>query len=307
MLIVLAGGSGLIGTALADGLRTDGHRVRRLVRGASGSSGSSDTSDSGVSGDTASWDPAAGRLDPAALADADAVVCLSGAGVGDRRWTDAYKAQLRSSRLDTLGTIARTMAAAGGPSVLLAASAVGYYGDTGDRPTGEDAPAGDTFLAQLCVDWEAAAEPARAAGVRVAHLRTGLVVSRHGGLLPRLRLIVKAGIGGRLGSGRQYWPWISLDDEIRAIEHLLTADVAGPVNLSAPEPVTNAEFTRTLGRVLHRPTPFVVPAFAARVALGEFATEVLIGQRALPRRLVDSGFAFADTDLDAHLHRELGQ
>ena len=295
MLVVLAGGSGLIGSALADALRADGHRVRQLVRGAASGS------------DTVAWDPAAGRLDPAALADADAVVCLSGAGVGDHRWTDEYKAQLRSSRLDTVGTIARTMADAGGPSVLVAASAVGYYGDTGAREVDEDAAPGDTFLAQLCVDWEAAAEPARAAGIRVAQLRTGLVVTRHGGLLSRLSLIGKAGLGGRLGSGQQYWPWISLDDEIRAIRHVLEGELSGPVNLTGPTPVTNAEFTRTLGRVLHRPTPFVVPAFAARVALGEFATEVLIGQRALPRRLTESGFTFDDRDLEACLRRELGR
>jgi uncharacterized protein (TIGR01777 family) len=197
------------------------------------------------------------------------------------------------------------MAEVGGPSVLLAASAVGYYGDTGAHVVDEDAPPGDTFLARLCVDWEAAAEPARAAGLRVAHLRTGLVVTRHGGLLPRLRLIVKAGLGGRLGSGQQYWPWISLDDEIRAIRHVLLDDVDGPVNLTAPEPVTNAEFTRALGGVAHRPTPFAVPSIAARVALGEFATEVLIGQRAVPRKLTASGFAFQDTDLEACLRREL--
>ena len=295
MLIVLAGGSGLIGTALAGALRGDGHQVRRLVRGpASGP-------------DTASWDPAAGRLEPAALEGADAVVCLSGVGVGDHRWTDAYKGKLRSSRLDTVGTIARALATAGGPSVFVAASAVGYYGDTGDRAVGEDAPPGDTFLARLCVDWEAAADPARAAGVRVAHLRTGLVVTGRGGLLPRLSLIVKAGLGGRLGSGGQYWPWISLADEVRAIQHVLTGDLAGPVNLTGPEPVTNEQFTRTLGRVLHRPTPWAVPRFAARAVLGEFATEVLIGQRALPQRLLDTGFSFADRDLEACLRRELGR
>ena len=295
MLVVLAGGSGLIGSALADALRADGHRVRQLVRGAA----------SGP--DTTGWDPAAGRLDPAALEGADAVVCLSGAGVGDRRWTAGYKEQLRSSRLGPVATLARTMASVGGPGVLVAASAVGYYGDTGAREVDEDAAPGDTFLARLCVDWEAAAEPARAAGLRVAHLRTGLVLTRRGGLLSRLKLIVKAGLGGRLGSGRQYWPWISLADEVRAIQHVLDGDLAGPVNLTGPAPATNLEFTRTLGRVLHRPTPFVVPSFAARLALGEFATEVLIGQRALPQRLTESGFAFDDRDLEACLRRELGR
>lgn len=295
MEVVLAGASGLIGSALAESLRADGHGVKTLVRGP------------GSGPDTASWDPASGRLDPAVLAGADAVVCLSGAGVGDHRWTDSYKQLVRTSRVDSVGTIARALAEHGGPRVLLAASAVGYYGDTGDRTVDEDATAGDTFLAGVCVDWEAAADPARAAGVRVAHLRTGLVVTKQGGLLPRLGLLVKGGVGGRLGSGRQFMPWISLTDEIRAIRFLLEARVAGPVNLTAPTPVTNAEFTRTLGQVLHRPTMLAVPGFAARAALGEFATEVLIGQRALPRRLADAGFEFRHPELEPALRDAFGR
>jgi len=293
MDVVLAGASGVIGSALAESLRADGHRVKTLVR--------QPTSEADVD----SWDPAAGLLDPDFLAGADAVVCLSGAGVGDRRWTDDYKSLIRSSRVDSVGTVARHLAEYGGPRVLLAASAVGYYGDTRDRQVDEDAPPGDTFLAGVCVDWEAAAEPARAAGVRVVHLRTGLVLTSSGGLLRRLATLVRAGAGGRLGSGRQYMPWISLTDEIRAIRFLLEAEVTGPVNLTAPAPATNAEFTRTLGHVLHRPTPFAVPGFAARVTLGEFATEVLIGQRAVPRRLTDAGFEFRHAELEAALRAEL--
>jgi uncharacterized protein (TIGR01777 family) len=190
--------------------------------------------------------------------------------------------------------------------VFLAASAVGYYGDTGDREVDEDSPSGDTFLSAVCRQWEAAADPARAAGVRVVHLRTGLVLSRRGGLLKRLVPIVKAGVGGRLGDGRQFMPWITLADEVRAIRFLLEQDVAGPVNLVGPHPVRNADFTDALGRLVHRPTVLSVPGFAARIALGQFAEDVLTGQRAVPRRLTDAGFRFTDEDLTAALRRELG-
>jgi uncharacterized protein (TIGR01777 family) len=293
MHTVLAGASGLIGTALTAALRADGHRVTTLVRGPASAP------------DTASWDPARGRLDPTVLAGAEAVVCLSGAGVGDRRWTDAYKRTIVASRVDSVGTIANALAEADGPRVLLAASAVGFYGDTGDREVDEDAPAGDSFLSEVCVQWEAAAEPARAAGVRVTHTRSGLVLAKHGGLLKRLVPLVKAGIAGRLGSGRQYFPWISLTDEIAAIRFLLEHDLPGPVNLVCPVPVTNAEFTRTLGELLHRPTALPVPGFAARIALGEFAGEVLTGQRAVPARLRAAGFQFTHPDLESALRAEL--
>jgi uncharacterized protein (TIGR01777 family) len=290
--VVLAGASGLIGTALGDSLRADGHRVKRLVRRPVDEP------------DTDSWDPGRGLVDPDFLRAADAVVCLSGAGVGDRRWTASYKRTILRSRVDSVGTIARSLAEYGGPRILICASAVGHYGDTGDRIVDERAPAGDTFLSEVCVQWEAAADPARAAGARVVHLRSGLVLARGGGLLGRLAPIVRAGLGGRLGSGRQYFPWIALADEIAAIRLLLEQDVAGPVNLTAPDPVTNAEFTKALGRVLHRPTVLPVPGIAARVALGEFANEVLIGQRAVPARLQDAGFRFALPDLTAALQAE---
>lgn len=294
MQVVLAGASGLIGPALRDSLRADGHEVKTLVR--------QDTDQP----DEDRWDPAQGLLDPDFLHGTDAVVCLSGVGVGDHRWSDGYKKQILLSRVDSVGTVAKTLAEYGGPRVLVCASAVGYYGDTGATPVDEQAPPGDSFLSGVCVQWEAAADPARAAGVRVAHLRTGLVLSDQGGLLKRLAPIVKAGIGGKLGDGTQYMPWISLADEVAAIRFVLEHDIDGPVNLSAPEPVTNAEFTKTLGTVLHRPTILPVPGFAARIVLGEFAGDVLTGQRAVPKKLLDAGYEFADTDLAAVLRTELG-
>lgn len=291
---MLAGASGLIGSALKDSLRAAGHELKVLVRHAADGDG------------VDSWDPGRGLVDPDFLADADAVICLSGVGVGDKRWNDDYKRLIRSSRVDSVGTLARSLAEYGGPRVLVCASAVGYYGDTGDTVVDEDSPAGDTFLADVCVQWEAAADPAREAGVRVAHLRTGLVLSARGGLLGRLAPLVKLGLGGKLGNGRQFMPWISLQDEIEAIRFVLERDVSGPVNLMAPAPVRNGEFTAALGRVLHRPTLFTVPGSAARIALGEFAGEVLGGQRAVPKRLAGAGFSFAHRDVEAALRAELG-
>jgi uncharacterized protein (TIGR01777 family) len=292
--VVLAGASGLIGSPLRDSLRADGHRVKTLVRHPT----------SGTDED--SWDPAQGLVDPDFLAGADAVVCLSGVGVGDHRWTDAYKTEIVQSRVDSVGTIARSLAEYGGPRILLAASAVGYYGDTGDVTVDEQTPPGNSFLSGVCVRWEAAADPARAAGVRVVHLRTGLVLARDGGLVKRLSPIVKAGLGGKLGDGKQYMPWISLTDEVAAIRFLLEHDIAGPVNLTGPAPVRNAEFTKALGQALHRPSILRVPGFAAKIALGEFADDVLTGQRALPKRLLDEGFTFTHADLDSALRAELG-
>ncbi|WP_375489321.1 TIGR01777 family oxidoreductase [uncultured Jatrophihabitans sp.] len=294
MRVVLAGASGLLGTALKASLRADGHEVKTLVRHATDQPGED------------SWDPAQGLVDPQFLADADAVVCLSGIAVAGRRWNDAYKQQILRSRVDSVGTIARSLAEYGGPTTFVAASAVGYYGDTGDREVDEQQPPGESFLADVCKQWEAAAEPARLAGVRVAHPRTGLVLAADGELLKRIKPLAKAGVYGRLGNGRQYMPWISMADEIAALRFLLEHPISGPVNLTAPDPVTNAEFTKTLGRVLHRPTVFVVPPFGARAVLGEFAGEVLGGQRALPTALLDAGFRFAHTDLAGTLRTELG-
>jgi uncharacterized protein (TIGR01777 family) len=295
MEVVLAGASGLIGCALRDALRADGHHVKQLLR--------HETSEP----DTDSWDPAGGRVDPDFLAGADAVVCLSGVGVGAKRWTEDYKRQILQSRVDSVGTLARSLAEYGGPRVLVCASAVGYYGDTGDRIVEEDASPGSSFLADVCRQWEAAADPARAAGVRVAHLRTGLVLAGDSDLMKRLRPLVQLGIAGKLGNGRQYFPWITLRDEIRAITFVLTHDISGPVNLTAPAPVTNAEFTRAIGRVLHRPTVLPAPAFGVRIVLGEFAGEVLGGQRAVPAALTAAGFEFEHTEVEAGLRWALGR
>ncbi|MGH8959859.1 MAG: epimerase, partial [Jatrophihabitantaceae bacterium] len=212
MRIVLAGASGLIGPALHERLRGQGHHVKTLVRHA--------TNDD----DQDSWDPAQGLIDPGFLADADAVVCLSGFGVGERRWNERVRNRIVQSRVDSVGTIARSLAEYGGPRVLVAASAVGYYGDGGEAELDESAPSGSTFLAGVCRGWEAAADPARDTGVRVAHLRSGLALSPSGGMLGRLRPIVRAGIAGRLGSGRQFMPWISLADEVAAIGFVLEHD-----------------------------------------------------------------------------------
>jgi uncharacterized protein (TIGR01777 family) len=293
--VVLAGASGLIGSALGASLRADGHRVKTLVRRPA------------PGPDFDSWDPTRGRLDPDFLRGADAVVCLSGVGVGDHRWTDAYKQAILSSRIDSVGTVARSLAEYGGPRVLLAASAIGYYGDTDDREVDEDAAAGDSFLSEVCVEWEAAADPAREAGVRVSHLRSASVLARGGGFLKRLVPIVKAGVAGRLGSGRQYFPWISLTDEVAAIRFLLEHEIAGPVNLVSPGLVTNRQFTDTLGEVLRRRTVLPVPGLAARIVLGELGTEVLSGQRALPTRLREAGFEFTHPDLETALRAELAR
>ena len=299
MRIGITGASGLIGSALVPDLRAHGHDVVRFVRGrASGA-------------DERPWDPARRELDPGALADLDAVVHLAGAGVGDKRWTAARKKVVLDSRVDGTTAVAEAMAAgvaAGqGPRVLLSASAIGYYGDTGDRVTDESGSTGEGFLAEVVRQWEAATKPAEAAGIRVAHLRTGIVLAGEGGIVGRQLLLYKLGLGAPLGSGRQWTSWISLRDEVAAIRHLLTADVAGPVNLVGPAPVTNRDFTKALGRALHRPTlPIPVPGFVLRAAVGQFADEaILMGQRLVPRVLQDSGFAFADPDVDSALRSSL--
>lgn len=295
MKIGITGASGLIGTPLVTALRADGHDVVRFVRGRA------DTADE------RGWDPASRRLEPEAVADLDAVVHLAGAGVADKRWTASYKAQVLDSRVDGTTAVAQAMAAANGPQVLLSASAIGWYGDTGDRLTDETGPTGEGFLADVCRQWEAATAPAEAAGIRVAHLRTGIVLSSEGGALAKQLPIFKLGGGAPLGSGKQWTSWISLRDELGAIRHCLTADVAGPVNLVGPAPVMNKEFTKVLGKVVKRPTlPVPVPGFVLKAALGQFAEEgVLVGQRLVPKVLQDSGFRFQDAHLESALRASI--
>ena len=301
MRIAVTGSSGLIGNALVPALRADGHDVLRLVRRTPRTA------------DEHRWDPQHRRIDPSVLLDVDAVVNLAGASITPRPWTRAYEARLLQSRLDSTATISDALAAAadadpGRPRTLLSGSGVSIYGDTGDRVIREDDPQGSGFMAEMPARWEAATSPAEAAGVRVVHLRTGLVLAPGAPLMQIVGLVFRLGLGGRIGSGRQYWPWISLADEIGAIRHLLTAQVTGPVNLTAPEPVTNAEFTRALAAVLHRPAVLRVPGFPLELALRDFGRSTVVGgQRALPTRLLDSGYEFTHTDLTEALRVATGR
>ncbi|MER8014571.1 TIGR01777 family oxidoreductase [Streptomyces griseoluteus] len=281
--IAVAGASGLIGSALVRSLTDDGHQVVRLVR----------REPQGP--DEVRWDPQEGYVDAAGLAGVDAVVNLAGAGIGDKRWTPEYKRVIRDSRV--FGTTALAEAAAAlpePPRVFVGGSAIGFYGETGDRITDESAPPGEGFLPSVCEEWEEAAAPVREAGVRTAFVRTGLVVSAAGGAWARMFPLFKAGLGGRLGSGKQYWSYIALHDEVAAIRHILDReDLSGPFNLTAPHPLTNQEITEAMGRVLRRPTPFPVPAAVLKTVLGGMAEDVLGSQRVVPRRLLESGFQFA--------------
>ncbi|MGN6679499.1 MAG: TIGR01777 family oxidoreductase [Streptosporangiaceae bacterium] len=299
MRVAVSASSGLIGTALVRELAGGGDDVVRLVRRPPRSSAE------------IYWQPEApsGGLTPSALADVDAVIHLSGAPVGPRRWTQARKAVLRSSRILSTRNLASAMAAAEPqPRVLLCASAVGYYGDTGDATVDETSPAGRGFLAHLVADWEAAAAPARDAGIRVVHLRSGLVLSPSGGLLSRLLPPFRLGAGAKIGSGRQYMSWISLADEISAVRFLLTsAEAAGAFNLAAPEPVTNAEFTLALAGVLGRPALLTLPSPALRMALGELSGELLGSISVRPARLQETGFSFAHPDIATALRAMLAR
>ena len=253
------------------------------------------------------WDPGSGTVDVAALAGVEAVVHLAGAGVGDHRWTEAYKRTILDSRVEGTRAISTAITRLDPmPRVLVSASAVGFYGDRGEEVLTEESPPGVGFLADVVRSWEAAAAPAAAAGIRVVHPRTGIVLSKDGGALGRMSMLFRLGLGGKLGSGRQYWPWISLTDEIRALRFLLdTESLSGPVNLAGPDPATNAAITSAIGEVVHRPTILPVPALALKIALGEFAGEVLISQRVLPRRLLDAGFAFEHADVGTALRAAL--
>lgn len=298
MDVIVTGSSGLIGTPLVASLEGDGHRVRRLVRRVP------------TGADEVRWDIAAGEIDQSGLEGADAVVHLAGPGIGDKRWSEGRKRDLRDARVDGTTLLAEALAGlAAPPRVLLSGSAIGYYGDRGDEELTEKSTAGDDFLADLCRDWEAAAAAAAAAGIRVALIRTGIVLAPGGGALERLLPLFKLGLGGRLGSGDQFWSWITLQDEVRGIRHLLEADVSGPVNLTAPEPETNATLTTTLGEVLHRPTFLPVPRFGPKILLGGEATETFLyaSQRVFPKVLEADGFTFEHPDLESALRATLGR
>lgn len=297
MRVAITGATGLIGTALVDGLRARGHEPIRLVR-------------SKPQGTDIVWAPSDGTLDPQSLVGVDAVVNLAGPGIGDHRWTDEYKRTLHDARVDATRLIAGAIAGLeGGPQVLLSGSAVGYYGSSREATFDETSPAADDFLAQLCVDWEAATGPARDAGIRVAYLRTGIVLSADGGALAKMLPLFKLGLGGRFGSGKQWQSWIAIDDHVAATIHLLEHDVSGPVNLTAPQPVTNADFAHTLGRVLRRPAVLPVPKFGPALLLGSELVDNLLyrGQRVLPRALEHAGFRFRHADLEPALRAVLGR
>lgn len=295
MNVLVSGSGGLIGTALVRSLESDGDRVLRLVRGQ-------------PSGHDVAWDPTAGTIDRAALEGVEAAVHLAGAPIGAKRWTRAQKREIRDSRVRGTRLLAEALAGlAVPPAVLVSASGVGIYGNRGDEVLTEDSALGDSFLAEVCKEWEAATLPAREAGIRVVTVRSGVVLSPAGGALQKQLPLFRMGLGGNLGNGWQYTSWISIDDEVAAIRHALTTPgLEGPVNLTAPEPVRNAQFTKTLGRVLGRPTFLAVPRVALAVVLGrELAVEFLGGQRVLPARLEASGYRFRHPQLEGALRHVL--
>lgn len=305
MRVLVAGSSGVIGEALVEALAGRGDEVVRLLRPQS-------------HGDGVAWDPAAGTIEAKAVEGFDAVVNLAGRRIGEKRWTEAEKQLLWDSRIYPTRLLADTIAALEHlPAVVVNASAVGYYGDGAESILNEASTSGSGFLADLCVAWEAATDPAIQAGIRVVQLRSGIVLSMAGGALDRLlapfgpRWIspFRWGLGGPVGGGGQWWSWISLGDEVRAILHLLDTEVAGPVNLVAPNPVTNRDFTRALGRVLHRPAVLPVPGFALRLLLGSELADALVleGQRVTPAVLLESGFEFEHPDIDDGLRAAFGK
>ena len=297
MKVAVTGSSGLIGTALVAALRADGHEVIRLVRTAP------------AAPDEIAWNPRADRggLDPGSLDGVAAVVHLAAAGAADKRWTPRYKAEIRDSRVQGTRALASALAAmAAPPRVLLSGSAIGWYGDTGGREVTEADPAGSGFLADVVRDWEAAAEGAVRAGIRVVTLRSGLVLSPRGGMLGRMLPLFRLGLGGRIGSGRQVMSWIGLSEWVAIARFLLGRDdISGPVNLTTPSPVTNAEFTSALAAAVHRPAVMLVPVPALKVALGGVSSDILSSARVLPRRLLDEGYQFRHPAIAGALAAEL--
>ena len=275
--IAITGASGLIGSALVGDLRAKGHEVLRLVRRPV------------ASADEVQWDPKNESIDVASLAGVSAVINLAGAGVGDKRWTSSYKNEILNSRVSSTRTIAKAVEELK-PDVFISASAIGWYGETGDRGVTEVDRGGDDFLAGVCEQWEAAAD--LAPSVRTVKIRTGVVLDPTGGALGKMLPLFKFGVGGKMGSGKQWWSWITLHDQIRAIQFLMDSDLSGPVNTTAPNPATNSEFTAALARALHRPALLPVPGIALKVALGGFSSELLGSKKVLPEVLTTSGFVF---------------
>lgn len=295
MRLAVSGASGLIGSAFVKAAETRGDEVLRLVRRKP------------KTAQEVFWNPKTGEIDHLLLDGLDAIVHLAGAGVGDRRWSEKYKKEIYSSRVDSTRLIVKAISKMHRPpKVLVSASAIGYYGDTASKQVDENSPAGSGFLAEVCVAWEAAAKPAKDFGVRVVHPRTGLVLSRKGGLLKKLYPIFFFGLGGKMGNGKQYWSCISLNDQVRALFHLIENEkISGGVNLVMPEAVTNKEFVKTLGKTLKRPTFFAVPAIALKIALGEFSSEVLGSVRVAPSKLIVNDFSFEDADLSSALQHAI--
>ena len=299
MQILVSGSTGLIGKALVSSLTEAGHEVIRLVR-----------SQPGPGGRDVQWDPSTGRLDSSRLEGLDSAVHLAGESIAQGRWTAEKKARIRNSRVKGTQLLAEALAQrARPPQTLICSSGIGYYGDRGAEIVREESSPGSGFLPEVCREWEAAAKPAADRGIRVVNLRTGLVLSSNGGALPRMLTPFKLGIGGKLGTGQQYMSWISIDDMVSIIHHALERDnLHGPVNAVSPHPVTNLEFTRTLGRVLSRPTLFPVPAFAVRLMFGEMGQGLLLDStRVEPARLAASGYLFRYPELDGALRHVLGK
>ncbi len=277
MRIAITGSTGLIGTALVGQLKTEGHSVQRLVRRKA------------TSPEEVQWDATTGTIDLEALEGVDAIINLAGAGVGDKRWTPKYRATILNSRLLSTTTIAHAVETLK-PKVFISASAIGFYGETGNRAVVETDRGGDDFLAVVCREWESAAD--LAVGVRTVKIRTGLVLDPTGGALGRLLPLFRLGLGGKLGSGKQWWSWITLHDEIKAIIHCLNNDISGPVNLTSPNPVTNQDFTGSLARAVHRPALLPAPGFALKLLIGGFSSEILGSAKVLPKALQDRGFVW---------------
>lgn len=292
MRIAITGSSGFIGSALRASLEADGHEVLRVVR-----------SDGGPG--TTRWDVERGEIDAAAFEGLDGVVNLAGEGIGDKRWSDDQKRRIMESRTKGTALLCEALASRRDkPPVLVSGSAIGFYGDRGDEQLTETSGPGTGFLAEVVVAWEAATQPAAAAGIRVARARTGIVLGREGGALPRLVRLARLGVLGKLGSGQQWMSWISLSDEVGALRFLLEHPVSGPVDLTAPVPVTNAVFTKALGRVVHRPTVLPIPSFGPKLLLGAELADTLLfeGQRVLPEVLLEAGYEFRHDDLETALH-----